>query len=132
MLGLFKAVRSLPGADQMIAKEKEKMIRHLEKTLHGHMDMDKMLTIPAEGMAGERIIAMMTKMKEREDPKWKGGRVSGGIYIGDDKHVDLVNQAYSLFTVSNPIHPDVWPSVRKFESEVIRMTASASYERCMI
>lgn len=125
LLGLFKAVRALPSADQMIAKEKEKMIQQLEKSLHGHLDMAKMLTIPAEGMANDQIIDMMKMMKEREDPKWKSGRVSGGIYIGDDKHIELVNQAYSLFTVSNPLHPDVWPSVRKFESEIIRMTASA-------
>jgi sphinganine-1-phosphate aldolase len=29
-----------------------------------------------------------------------------------------------MFSLSNPLHPDVFPSIRKWESETIRMTAS--------
>ena len=29
----------------------------------------------------------------------------------------------ALFSVSNPLHPDIWPSVMKFEAEIISMTA---------
>ena len=108
MLGLFKAVRALPGADQMIAKEKEKMIRNLEKTLHGHLDMEKRLTIPAEGVAADRIIAMMMKMKEREDPKWKGGRVSGGIY-GQAGHAAADKVKLAVSEARSQIRPSRGP-----------------------
>ena len=35
-----------------------------------------------------------------------------------------MNEAYSMFSLSNPLHPDLFPSIRKFEAEVIRMTAN--------
>ena len=33
-----------------------------------------------------------------------------------------MNKAYSLFSISNPLHPDLFPSIRKYESEVVKMT----------
>ncbi len=41
-----------------------------------------------------------------------------------EDHQALVNKAYAMFTVSNPLHIDLFPSIRKMEAEVIRMTAS--------
>lgn len=48
----------------------------------------------------------------------------GVIYGGDEKHVELMNKAYALFSLSNPLHPDVFLSTRKFEAEV---DSSSSY-----
>ncbi len=31
-------------------------------------------------------------------------------------------EVYSLFALSNPLHPDVFPYIRKMESEVVSMT----------
>jgi len=36
----------------------------------------------------------------------------------------MQNEAYSMFSISNPLHPDVWPSVMKFDAEIVQMTAS--------
>lgn len=44
--------------------------------------------------------------------------------MGDDEHIEFLTRAYGMFAVSNPLHPDVFPSVRKFEAEVIQMCAS--------
>lgn len=33
-------------------------------------------------------------------------------------------QAYSMFAWTNPLHPEVFPDVRKMEAEVVRMTCS--------
>ena len=46
------------------------------------------------------------------------------VYHGQHKHIDLLNEAFSRYSISNPLHPDIWPSVMKFESEIIAMTAS--------
>jgi len=35
---------------------------------------------------------------------------------------EFQNKVYSLYSTSNALHPDIWPSLRKFESEIIRMT----------
>lgn len=44
------------------------------------------------------------------------------VYFGKHQHIDLLNQAFSMYSISNPLHPDIWPSVMKFESEIIAMT----------
>ena len=44
------------------------------------------------------------------------------VYFGKHAHIELLNQAFSLYSISNPLHPDIWPSVMKFESEIIAMT----------
>lgn len=31
---------------------------------------------------------------------------------------------YERLSVTNPLHPDIWPSVMKMEAEVVAMTAS--------
>ena len=43
---------------------------------------------------------------------------------GEPEHLKVQDEAFALFSVSNPLHTDVWPSVNKFESEIIAMTAS--------
>ena len=40
------------------------------------------------------------------------------------EHVDMLNQVYNLFSHTNPMHSDVFPSVRQMESEVVAMTAA--------
>ena len=52
------------------------------------------------------------------------GKVSGGVYHGGEAHLALMNDVYAAFDVANSLHPDVWPSVMKFEAEVIAMTAN--------
>jgi sphinganine-1-phosphate aldolase len=48
-------------------------------------------------------------------------------YIGGNNsegHFSLVNEAYSIFSHTNPLHPDVLPSIPQFEAEVVAMTAA--------
>jgi hypothetical protein len=46
------------------------------------------------------------------------------VSSGEPEHLKVQDEAFALFSVSNPLHTDVWPSVNKFESEIIAMTAS--------
>lgn len=87
-------------------------------------DVEKYYRMPTKAMDDDALIQLMTDLAKGEDDKWKDGYVSGAVYSGEDDHLAVMNKAYELFSVSNPLHPDVWPSVRKFEAEVISMTAS--------
>lgn len=53
--------------------------------------------------------------------KWEEGYVSGAVYHGEDALLKLQTEAYGKFTVANPIHPDVFPGVRKMEAEIVAM-----------
>lgn len=35
-----------------------------------------------------------------------------------------MNKAFNMYSVSNPLHIDVWPSQLKFEAEIVAMTSS--------
>ena len=66
----------------------------------------------------------MGSVTKDEDIIWQSGKVSGAIYHGEKNHLDLLNKAFSLYSIANPLHPDIWPSGMKYESEIIAMTAA--------
>lgn len=51
-------------------------------------------------------------------------KVSGALYMAGQEHLDLLLEAYGIYSHTNPLHTDVWPSMRQLESDVIAMTAS--------
>jgi sphinganine-1-phosphate aldolase len=67
---------------------------------------------------------MMGAVTADEDVIWQSGKVSGAIYHGEKAHLDLLNKAFSFYSIANPLHPDIWPSGMKYESEIIAMTAA--------
>lgn len=57
-------------------------------------------------------------LAQRERSKWDAGKASGAVYSNDEEQSETVTEAYRLFSRSNPLHPDLWPSGLKFEAEV--------------
>lgn len=100
--------------DEMIS-EMEKRFKPYSNTSNGYA------TIPGEGIPRERILKEMESIIRGENEVWKTGHVSGAVYNGYKEHVDFTNEAYSIASQNNPLHPDVWPSSIKFESEIISM-----------
>jgi sphinganine-1-phosphate aldolase len=47
--------------------------------------------------------------------QWRDGFVSGSVYSGEPELMELLGRASSLYSISNPLHPDLFPSVMKFE-----------------
>ncbi len=66
----------------------------------------------------------LTSRAETENKRWETGLVSGAVYGGEKSHTDLLNKVYSLYSLSNPLHPDIWPSINQCEAEIISMTAN--------
>lgn len=54
--------------------------------------------------------------------RWEDGLVSGVVYHGGDTLTKIQTEAFAKFTMANPIHPDVFPGVRKMEAEIVAMT----------
>lgn len=50
--------------------------------------------------------------------------VSGTLYMAGKEHQDLLNEVYASYAHTNPLHTDVFPSLRTLEAEVIAMTAA--------
>lgn len=81
--------------------------------------------LPKHGTAPNDVKRQL-KYKEGEDVKFNDGdsRVSGTVYMTGAVHKALLNEAYAMFSITNPMHSDVFPSVRRMEGEVVAMTAS--------
>lgn len=78
----------------------------------------------SQGVPSGDILKMMGAVTLDEDVIWQNGKVSGAIYHGEKNHLELLNKAFSLYSIANPLHPDIWPSGMKYESEIIAMTAA--------
>lgn len=80
--------------------------------------------LPAAGRDRAEILAEVGRLHDLERLRWQSGYSSGAVYHGADEHIEFLNSAYALHSQSNPLHPDLWPSALKFESEIIAMTAT--------
>lgn len=79
--------------------------------------------LPAVGMPEKSVLDELDLMESTlPHTEWKRGRVSGAVYHGGDELVHLQSLAFEKFCVANQLHPDVFPAVRKMESEVVSMT----------
>ncbi|KAL4164963.1 hypothetical protein KRP22_003699 [Phytophthora ramorum] len=124
---IISALKQLPIVSTKVADEMKKIEGEVEHSLKGHdplaAKMDKLRALPESGMDDDKLLALMENLAGDSDDKWREGLVSGAVYHGEKQHLDVLNKAYALFAVSNPLHADLWPAVNKFEAEVIAMTA---------
>jgi sphinganine-1-phosphate aldolase len=79
------------------------------------------LKLPKEGWTPEKVREELGNLEGMEHTRWEDGRVSGAVYSGRKAMIDLQTEAWNKFAVANPIHPDVFPGVRKMEAEVVSM-----------
>jgi sphinganine-1-phosphate aldolase len=52
-------------------------------------------------------------------------QISGAVYHGGQELTDIAAEASKRFSLTNPLHPDVFPLLRKMESEVVSMCVAA-------
>merc|ERR1712146_115246 len=69
----------------------------------------------------EDIVQLMQYYPTKEKPRWSDGYVSGAVYSGEEEIIIMSGHIMSMYNVTNPLHPDLFPSVMKFESEIISM-----------
>jgi len=79
-------------------------------------------SLPEAGVPAQELLAKMKGWSSKEKTLWGAGRASGSIYHGGDELLETLTAAYTMFALSNPLHPDLFPWVRKMEAEVVRMT----------
>lgn len=79
--------------------------------------------LPLKKSRPQEIIKLLQQYNGLSSVDWKHGRVSGGIYAAMDNSdfIELMTSVYAETAYTNPLHPDVFPGVRKMEVEVVRM-----------
>ncbi|KAK2181649.1 hypothetical protein NP493_386g02034 [Ridgeia piscesae] len=118
----FRMLRRVPYVRRQVEKE----IRKLEMTMEENFrketrDMLYVQQLPAHGWSQEHILSEINKYKELAQVKWREGKCSGTVYSGEEVLTNLMTKVYGEFAWANPLHPEVFPDIRKMEAEVVRM-----------
>ncbi len=79
--------------------------------------------LPDHGMAEAEVLDLLKRVEGDEERSWKGGFVSGAVYHGEREHIRFTSRAYAVASQTNPLHPDIWPSLTMMESEIVAMTS---------
>ena len=82
-----------------------------------------MLTLPPQKSSAANVLAQMRAARD-DDARWRDGKVFSLVYFADDEILQLTRDAYALFFSENGLNPMAFPSLKKFEADVIAMTAS--------
>lgn len=120
---LEKPIRAVPGMEQRLEAEYAAVLRALEPILKPYRDLPSFSRLPPEGLSPERVFHHLQRMTAREEARWRKGYASGAVYHGGSTHIEFLNRVYALFSQANPLHPDLWPSISRFEAEIVAMTA---------
>ncbi|MDB5282153.1 MAG: Sphingosine-phosphate lyase, partial [Bacteroidota bacterium] len=119
-----KRMKKIPSIKKMLDAENAKTMKVLEHSLKPYDGKyDKYPALPSTGLSHEKILGDIQSMHDLETVRWREGFVSGGIYHGDQAHIDFLNKVYALQSQSNPLHSDLFPSATKFEAEIVSMVA---------
>ncbi len=113
----------LPGVRTQVRKQVSEAISKMQTKLVP-ANQTRYLTLPKEGWTEDAVRAELENLANLDHTRWEDGFVSGAVYHGQGELLKLQTEAYGKFTVANPIHPDVFPGVRKMEAEVVAMVLS--------
>lgn len=118
--GLFL---QLPFVQAKVQAQVQKSLKELRgKLVPSGPGITQYTALPASGWTAQQVKAELDKLGTMKHTSWETGRVSGAVYHGGSELADLQAEAFKQFGVSNPIHPDVFPGVRKMEAEIVAMT----------
>lgn len=119
LYGLFLRA---PGVRSQVQKQVNEAIAQLQgKLVPSGPGITRFLTLPKEGLGEDAVRKELQTLADMDHTRWEDGYVSGAVYHGGDELMKLQTEAFGMFTVANPIHPDVFPGVRKMEAEVVAM-----------
>jgi sphinganine-1-phosphate aldolase len=121
---LFEQAKRLPFLKDRISSEYDKVMAELRRAAKPYRDeLPSVSRLPDHGRSHDEILGQMRQLQDRESTRWRDGFVSGAVYHGDPEHTELLEQAYAIHSQTNPLHSDLWPSITKYEAEIVAMTA---------
>lgn len=84
---------------------------------------------PLKGTGAAQVLQAMQQIREH-DARWQEGKTWSLVYHLDDEVrrfstvPDLLQKAHTMFFSENGLNPMAFPSLKRFEAEVVSMTAS--------
>lgn len=121
--GALAVFMRLPPVKAKVNREIEKAVEFIESSVIKNDDsLGQYPKLPPQGIDLTAVIEELHKLNDvLKHADWKSGRVSGAVYHGGDDLLQLQLEAYREYSIANQLHPDVFPGIRKMESEVVSM-----------
>jgi glutamate/tyrosine decarboxylase-like PLP-dependent enzyme len=85
--------------------------------------MENKIKLPKAGTDRAKILETL-EAHRKGDSKWHDGRTFSLVYHQSDEHTEFLKKAYSVYFHENGLNPGAFPSLKKYESEVVSMAAS--------
>lgn len=79
--------------------------------------------LPTNSQSKQAVLDTMKAARDH-DVKWREGRVFSLVFNAGDEVSDMLKEAYDLYFSENGLNPTAFPSLKKFETEVVSMVAS--------
>jgi len=80
------------------------------------------MKLPSKGTSETDLLARMHEIR-REDADWRGGKTFGLVYNAGDEVNTLLANVYQIFMQTNALSVAAFPSLRRFEAEILAITA---------
>src|SRR5512136_1111482 len=81
------------------------------------------IPLPAKSQSKQAGLDTMKAARDH-DVKWREGRVFSLVFNAGDEVSDMLEEAYTLYFAENGLNPTAFPSLKKFETEVVSMVAA--------
>jgi len=78
------------------------------------------IVLPENGIPEDTLLKEMEEIR-KEDINWREGKVWSLVYHATDEHTDILKKAYTMFFSKNALSPIAFPSLKKFETDVVSM-----------
>ncbi|XP_030604357.1 sphingosine-1-phosphate lyase 1 isoform X2 [Archocentrus centrarchus] len=121
----FRLIRKIPFVGGAIQSKLNKALDDMSASMCTLKEgMSYTTELPSKGLTQSQVMDKIREYDTLNEVKWEKGCVSGAVYWGDASLTKLLVKVYGDFAWSNPLHPDIFPGVRKMEAEIVRMTCT--------
>ncbi|MFW5921663.1 MAG: pyridoxal phosphate-dependent decarboxylase family protein, partial [Polyangiales bacterium] len=80
-------------------------------------------TIPETGQSADALLSTMEDFRAG-DVKWREGRTFGYVFDAGREIEDVAKRAFTMFMSENALDPTQFPSLLRFENDVVQMALS--------
>lgn len=82
-----------------------------------------MSQLPKIGLGSAKLFRLLNQAKQF-DANWKAGRTWSLVYHAGEKHTQQLLDVYKMFFAANGLSPAAFPSLGRFEKEVVKIMAN--------
>lgn len=114
--------KDIPLIKNHIDKEKNNFNLKIKEDLNKSIRDNSLIIYDKLPMNSLKENDIVDIIKKNKSTNWKNEtKISGTIYTNDNKLDQLMINIFPIYYRSNPLHPDIYPGIRKMEAEIIQM-----------